>query len=94
MPESESRALGPLKIARTAGHVGVLVNWEQCVEIIVDKRVDSGDPLPWVRLIAAAPELAEVLAEIVSAWSESEHHDVPLALIDRARALLARLEGR
>jgi hypothetical protein len=30
-----------------------------------------------------------LLIEIVSAWGEDEHHDVPAALIERARALLA-----
>jgi hypothetical protein len=34
-------------------------------------------------------KIHETLEQIVAAWSESEHHDVPIALIEQARAALA-----
>lgn len=35
----------------------------------------------------------DVLREIVAAWEEDASHDVPLALIQRARAVLRRVDG-
>ena len=39
----------------------------------------------WTDLIR---EQTNLLREIVAAWEEDENHDVPLALIERARQLL------
>lgn len=36
-------------------------------------------------------EQTDLLREIVEAWCEDEFHDVPMALIDRAREVLRRV---
>ena len=41
---------------------------------------------------ALTREMVDVLREIERAWSADKHHDVPLALIERARVVL-RLFG-
>lgn len=46
------------------------------------------------RLVAAAPELLQVLKELEESagyWSE---YDVPLGIVDRIRAAIAKAEGR
>ena len=42
----------------------------------------------WTDLIR---EGVDVLREIDRAWSEDEHHDVPLTLIERARTVVRRM---
>ena len=53
----------------------------------------SGDVVANARLIAAAPELLAVLKELQESavyWSE---YDVPLGIVDRINAAIAKAEG-
>ena len=85
-PSSEGSDLFICNIGSNGGEFGVCA------------PVDAGDKWPVslanARLIAAAPELLAVLKELedsVDYWSE---YDVPLGIVNRIRAAIAKAEGR